>query len=166
MLDIERRRLVFSGSTPAEVNAAMRAFGGFYDRVLNRGQTPAQALADNPAWKPHWYDEPAHQYGRPMRYYQQLQALDVEGAWQKVAVSTLVVWGDYDWIMGRAESDRVVAILGARDPKLATYEIRPRMNHHFDTFADPAAAFKEEGGTYDAGAAQAIVRWLRAAVVK
>jgi hypothetical protein len=54
-----------------------------------------------------------------------------------------------------------VAILNARDPKLATYEIRLRMNHHFDAFADAGAAFREEGGTYDAGAAAAMVRWLR-----
>jgi hypothetical protein len=54
-----------------------------------------------------------------MRYYQQVQALDVEGAWERVAVPTLIVWGEYDWIMGRDESDRVrsaaeEARLGAR----------------------------------------------------
>ena len=84
------------------------------------------------------------------------------GAWQEVAVPTLAVWGEYDWIMGREEADRAVAIVGAKDPGLVTYELRPKMNHHFDTFPDPKAAFDEAGGTYDAGAAQAIVRWLRA----
>jgi pimeloyl-ACP methyl ester carboxylesterase len=162
MLDIERRRLALSGSTPAEVNAAMRAFPGFYHQVLDRGATPAQAIAANPQWKAIWYDEPARQYGRRMRYYQQLQALDVESAWQQVAVPTLVLWGEYDWIMGREESDRAVAILRARDPALATYEVRRGMNHHFDIYPDAGAAFREEGGRYDAGAAQAIVRWLKA----
>ena len=161
MLDIERRRLTLSGQPPAEVNAAMRAFGGFYDRVLNRGETPAQALAAHPEWRRFWYDGPAHQYGRPMRYYQQLQALDVEGAWQRVAVPTLIVWGDLDWIMGRVESDRAAQILRARDARLVTYEVRSGMNHHFDVFADAASAFKEEGGRYDAGAARAISEWLR-----
>ena len=161
MLDLERRRLTLSGKAPAEVNAAMRAFGGFYDRVLNRGETPAQALAAHPQWKAFWYDAPAHQYGRPMRYYQQLQALDVEDAWARAAVPTLIVWGEYDWIMGRAESDRAAAIVRARDPRLLTYEVRPGMNHHFDRFADAAAAFREEGGTYDAGAARVISDWLK-----
>jgi pimeloyl-ACP methyl ester carboxylesterase len=160
MLDIERRRLTLSGQPPAEVNAAMRAFGGFYDRVLNRGETPAEAIAAHPEWKRFWYDGPAHQYGRPMRYYQQLQALDVEGAWQRLAVPTLIVWGELDWIMGRVESDRAAQILRARDAKLVTYEIRPGMNHHFDAFPDALAAFKEEGGAYDAGAARAIAQWL------
>jgi pimeloyl-ACP methyl ester carboxylesterase len=162
MLDIERRRLVFAGMKPAEVNAGMRALGQLYDRVLNGGQSPGRVLADQPAWRPYWDDEADHQYGRPIRYYRQLQALDVEGAWQAVAVPTLVVWGEYDWIMGREEAERAVAILRARDPALATYEIRRGMNHHFDVFPDPAAAFREEGGKYDEGAAQAMVRWLRA----
>ena len=52
--------------------------GGFYDRVLNRGETPAQAIAAQPQWKPFWYGAPTRQYGRPMRYYQQLQALDFD----------------------------------------------------------------------------------------
>jgi pimeloyl-ACP methyl ester carboxylesterase len=162
MLDIERRRLSFAGKPAAEVNAAMRVFGAFYDRVLNRGATPAQALAENPAWKPHWYDGPAHQYGRPIRYYQQLQALDVEGAWEKVSVPTLIVWGEYDWIMGRDEAERAHAILAARQPSRVSYVVRAKMNHHFETFADPATAFREEGGAYDAGAAAVMVEWLRA----
>lgn len=42
MLDIERRRLVFSGSTPSQVNAALRAFASFYDETLNRGRPRAR----------------------------------------------------------------------------------------------------------------------------
>lgn len=160
MLDIERRRLTFQGMKPPEVNAGMRALGGLYDRVLNRGQSPGQVLAEQPAWRPYWEDENDRQYGRPTRYYRQLHALDVEGAWQDVTVPTLIVWGEFDWIMGREESDRAAAILGDK----ATYVVRPGMNHHFDVFADRAAAFREEGGKYDAGAAEAMVRWLKARV--
>lgn len=162
MLDIERRRLVFSGSTPSQVNAAMRAFASFYDETLNRGQTPAMAIASHPEWKDLWYDEPTRQYGRQMRYYQQVQALDVEGAWREVSVPTLVVWGEYDWIMGRDEPERAVAILRARDPSLATYMIRPGMNHHFFVYGDAKQAFDEKGGHFDDGAAKALSDWLRA----
>jgi pimeloyl-ACP methyl ester carboxylesterase len=157
MLDIERRRLTLSGRKPAEVNAAMRMFIPFYDRVLIAGDTPAQALQRDPSWAAHWYDAPAHQYGRPIRYYQQVQALDVEGAFAAAGVPALVVWGEYDWIMGRDESERVAAILGDK----ATYVVRKGMNHHFDTFPDAKKAFDEEGGTYDEGAARAIADWLR-----
>jgi pimeloyl-ACP methyl ester carboxylesterase len=161
MLDIERRRLVLSGKDPAAVNAALRVFAGFYVETLERGQTPAQAIAAHPEWKAYWYDEPEHQYGRRMRYYQQLQKLDVEGAWREVAVQTLIVWGEYDWIMGRDESARAAAILRARDPSLVRYVIRPGMNHHFYVFKDLGAAFAEKGGTFDAGAANEIAAWIR-----
>jgi pimeloyl-ACP methyl ester carboxylesterase len=101
---------------------------------------------------------PEHQYGRHIRYFQQLQRLDVEGAWQKVSVPTLIVWGEFDWIMGRDESDRAAAILG---PK-ATYVIRRGMNHHFEVFTDARSAFEEKGGRFDEAAAKEIAAWLRA----
>jgi hypothetical protein len=81
MLDIERRRLTLSGAKASEVNAAMKGFAQFYDLTLRNGLTPAQAIQRSPALGSLWYDAPAHQYGRPMRYYQQVQALDVESAW-------------------------------------------------------------------------------------
>jgi pimeloyl-ACP methyl ester carboxylesterase len=161
MLAIERRRLTLSGESPPSVNAAMRAYGALYDLVLNEGRTPAQALGEHPEWKRYWSDAPDGQYGRRMRYYQQLQALDVESAWQRVEVPTLIVQGEYDWIMGREESDRAAAIVAARDPALVTYLVRRGMNHHFEVFPDAAAAFREKGGVYDAEAAAAIVAWLK-----
>jgi pimeloyl-ACP methyl ester carboxylesterase len=162
MLAIERERLTLSGGKPAEVNAAMKSFAELYDFVLLQGLAPAAAISRNPDLAGVWYDAPAHQYGRRIRYYQQLQALDVEAAWDRVRVPTLVLWGEYDWIMGRDESERCVAILRAHDPSLVTYVVRRGMNHHFDVFPDRVAAFNEENGRYDEGAAQAIVDWIGA----
>jgi pimeloyl-ACP methyl ester carboxylesterase len=161
MLDIERRRLTLSGAKASELNTAMKGFAEFYGLTLQQGMIPSQAIAQRPALREIWYDRPAHQYGRRMRYYQQAQALDVEGAWERVAVPTLIVWGEYDWIMGRDEAERAAAILRMRDPSLLTYVVRPGMNHHFDVYSDPRKAFAEENGTYDAGAATLIVEWLR-----
>jgi pimeloyl-ACP methyl ester carboxylesterase len=162
MLAIERERLTLSGRAPAEVNAAMRLLVELYDLVLLQGLTPAAAIARMPDLARVWYDAPAHQYGRPIRYYQQLQALDVEAAWDRVRVPTLVLSGEYDWIMGRDESERCVALLRAHDPSLVTYVVRRGMNHHFDVFPDRVAAFNEENGRYDEGAAQAIIDWIGA----
>jgi len=162
ILGHERRRLTLSAKPPAEVNAAMRSFAELYTLVLLEGQTPAKAIAAKPELAKIWYDAPDHQFGRPTRYYQQVQALDVEGAWARVQVPTLVLWGEYDWIMGRDDQERIVAILEARNPALATYIVRRGMNHHFDAYASPREAFAEENGKFDEGAAQAIVEWLRA----
>ena len=162
ILGFERRRLTLSGKPPAEVNAAMKSFAELYTLVLLEGQTPRQALAAKPEFGKVWYDAPEQQFGRPTRYYQQVQALDVEGAWARVQVPTLVLWGDYDWIMERDDQERIIAILSAHDPTLATYIVRHGMNHHFDVFRSARDAFAEENGKFDEGAAQAIVEWLRA----
>ena len=161
MLRTERERLTLSGTPPAEVNAAMKAFIGFYGAVLLKGLTPAQALEAKPEWKRFWYDEPTRQYGRPIRYYQQLQALDVEAAWDAVRVPVLAMEGTYDWIMGPPEGERVGEILRAHRGADVTVVLRERMNHHFERFPDPVAAFKEQGGEYDADAANMIARWIR-----
>jgi len=43
--------------------------------------------------------------GRPIAFYQQLQRLNLEREWAKVRVPTLVMHGQYDWIMSRSDFD-------------------------------------------------------------
>ena len=159
----ERRRLTLSGTSPADVNAAMRGFVDFYSLYLDARLTPGQVLAQRPDLKPLWYDAPEHQYGRHARYFQEVQALNVEAAWDAVRVPTLVVWGEYDWIMGRVDQERIVEIVNAHQPGLARLVVVAGMNHHFDRYPDPVAAFREKGGVYAADATTVIVEWLREA---
>jgi pimeloyl-ACP methyl ester carboxylesterase len=161
ILGHERRRLTLSGKPPEEVNAAMRGFVDFYALYLDSGLTPAEVVARRPDLKALWYDGPEHQYGRHARYFQVVQAQNVEAAWDKVRVPTLVVWGEYDWIMGRADQERIVEIVNAHAPDLAQLAVVPGMNHHFDRFASAAEAFAEKGGTYAVDATMTIVEWLR-----
>jgi pimeloyl-ACP methyl ester carboxylesterase len=158
ILGFERRRLTLSGLEPSKVNEAMKGFVDFYSLYLNGGRTPAEIAASRPDLAGLWYDEPGHQFGRRAAYYQQVQKLDVESAWALARVPTLLLWGELDWIMGREDQERIASIV---DPSLLRFVVRPGMNHHFETFPDAAAAFREEGGRYDAGAGAAIVSWLR-----
>jgi pimeloyl-ACP methyl ester carboxylesterase len=164
MLDIERRRLTLSGSTPAEVNSAMRGFARFYTEYLTGRRTPGEVLAAHPELKPLWYDEPAHQYGRPAEYYHAVQALDIESAWAKIAergIPVLVVRGDYDWIMGRAEAERPMEIVNAIRPGLAKLVILPKTDHGLMMYESQAAAFGDGTPRNDGGAGRAVTAWLR-----
>lgn len=164
MLDIERRRLTLSGSKPAEVNAAMRGFAQFYTEYLIGRRTPGEVLAAHPELKPLWYDEPAHQYGRPAEYYQAVQALDIENAWAKIAergIPVLVVRGDYDWIMGRAEAERPVQIVNAIRPGLAKLVILPKTDHGLMAYESQAAAFGDGRAVNDGSAGRVVTAWLR-----
>jgi pimeloyl-ACP methyl ester carboxylesterase len=160
MLEIERRRLALDGASPAQITAAMRGFADFYSLYLNGGRTPAQVSAQRPDLAPLWYDEPEHQYGRPARYYQQVQKLDVAGAWSEVKVPVLVIYGEYDWIMSRDDQDLIVETVNRRREGLARLVVVPRMSHNLERFESRQRAFAEQGATPVSGVAPEIVRFV------
>jgi pimeloyl-ACP methyl ester carboxylesterase len=159
MIDLERRRLLFSGTDPARVDAEMKRLAEFHAAYLFDRLTPAQVAERRPHLKGVWYDEPDLQYGRPARFYHQLQELDLAAAWSKVRAPTLVVWGEYDWIMDRADQDQIVRLVGPA----ARLLVVPRADHSFTQHPDPAAAFRNMGGgVYPAAAAEEIVAFVKA----
>jgi pimeloyl-ACP methyl ester carboxylesterase len=164
MLEIERRRLVFEKQTPSQVTAAMRGYADFYSRYLNGGQTPAQVIAQRPDLRPLWYDQPDHQYGRPARYYQQVQALDVAGAWAEVKVPVLLVYGQYDWIMSRDDQDLIVGTVNRDRPGRARLVVVPRMGHNLELFDSPQRAYAEQGAQPATGVAPEILRFVKEAL--
>ena len=160
MLEIERRRLRLSGSAPDKVNDAMRGYADFYSLYLNGPMTPAAVLTKRPDLKPLWNDEPERQYGRPARYYQQLQSLDIASTWDAVRVPVLVIYGEYDWIMSRDDQDLIVATVNHNRPGTATLVVVPKMDHHIALYESPEKAFREEGGRYASLVAEEIRRWI------
>jgi pimeloyl-ACP methyl ester carboxylesterase len=75
-----------------------------------------------------------------------------------VHAPALVVWGEYDWIMDRADQEQIVRLAG---PK-ARLLVVPRADHSFTQHPDAAAAFHRMGeGTYPAEAAREILAFLR-----
>jgi pimeloyl-ACP methyl ester carboxylesterase len=129
MLDIERRRMIEAGKSPAEVNSAIRVFIEFNNLYLIKGLTPGQVITQHPEWKDLWYDSPDGQYGRPAAFYQQLQALNLGEAWQKVTVPVLVIRGGADSIMSRADSEAIVQIINQVHPGHARYLQIEGMTH-------------------------------------
>jgi len=139
MLDLERRRLIEAGKSPAEVNNAVKTFVEFYALYLTKGMTPGQVIAEHPEWKGLWYDSPDGQYGRPAAFYQQLQALNLGEAWQNVNDPVLVIRGTADNIMSRADSGAITQIVNQVHPGHARYLEIDGMTHGFtvnDKFYD------------------------------
>jgi alpha-beta hydrolase superfamily lysophospholipase len=131
MLENERVRLTSGGKSPAEVNDAVKAFTQFYDLYLFQGQTPGEIINQHPQWKPLWYDEPDGQYGRPAAFYQQLQALNLGEAWQRVAAPVLVIHGASDTIMSRSDSAAIAGIVNRTHSGRARLVEVPGMGHDF-----------------------------------
>lgn len=114
MLEIERRCLRRSGAAPDTIAASRRGYADLYSGYLNGGATPGEVIAKRPDLKPLWTEEPAHQYGRPARYRQQVQQFDVWGAWLASTAPALRVHGEYDWLMSADDPALVVNALDAR----------------------------------------------------
>ncbi|MGH7631042.1 MAG: serine aminopeptidase domain-containing protein [Gemmatimonadales bacterium] len=161
-LEQERRRLMLLGRSPGEVNAQLVGFAELYTEFLIRKRTPGEVVARLPHLKPIWYDEPAHQYGRPARYYHQVQALNVLEAWSRISAPVLILHGDHDWIMTRADQDLVAAAVHGNRPAAVRIVDLPKTGHDLDTFPTREDAFNDRNAGYDPGAERQVLTWLRA----
>jgi len=116
MLEHERRRMSLKGLSEAETNKRMKKYATFYELYLNHQRTPAEITREHPALTEIWYDEPERHYGRPARFYHQLQALNLAEAWQRVNAPVLAVHGEYDWVMSGDDYKLLVSALNASHP--------------------------------------------------
>jgi pimeloyl-ACP methyl ester carboxylesterase len=155
LLEFERLRLEAKGLAPGAVAARMRGKAEIYGLVLEGGLTPAEAIRRKPALAEAWEDEPEHQYGRPIRSMQQLQATNVAAAWEQVDRPTLAVFGEADIVMHRQDHERVVAMVNRNRPGAARLLTVPGMDHGMNA---PLPGGKR--GLPDA-LAVTIVDWLR-----
>jgi pimeloyl-ACP methyl ester carboxylesterase len=162
MIELERRRLALAGKPREAINAEMKSLSLLHAKYLLERRTPGDVIAAHSDLKAAWYDEPAHQYGRPAAFYHQLQALDLAAAWSKVTAPTLVVWGEYDWIMSHGDQVQIVDLVNASAPGRARLLTVPQMDHGFSAHPNARAAFEKMGeGGYPQAAADEVIRFLR-----
>jgi pimeloyl-ACP methyl ester carboxylesterase len=162
MLEIERRRLLLSGEPPAQLNAAMKGVERLYCEFLLNRQSPQKILAEHPELRPLWQGDTEHQYGRPVAYYQQLQALDLLVAWSSVTVPLLALHGEYDWIMSRSDVESTVALVNHNLPGGAQFVELPETGHTFEHYGSQQAAFAGKPLPFDPRIARRIGAWLEA----
>lgn len=161
MLDFERNRLTLSGNSPTEVNESMKKFTDFYYQYLVKKKTPEQIIGINPIYESLWYDDPRHQFGRSASYYQQVQELNFEEAWNKVNVPTLILYGEYDWVMSLQDHQMIVELVNKNDNTLATLKVLPKTGHLLSSFPTLKDSFKDEIGKINSEAYDLMWNWLK-----
>jgi pimeloyl-ACP methyl ester carboxylesterase len=162
MIDLERRRVVMAGTPAAQAGPTISRLAEFHAAYLFLQLTPAEVVRARPHLRSVWYDEPDSQYGRPAAFYHQLQQLDLAAAWGRVRVPTLVVWGEYDWIMDRADQEMIVRLVNADGVERASLYVAAKADHGLATYPDRQAAFEGAGGgAYSKDGGRAIVQFVR-----
>jgi pimeloyl-ACP methyl ester carboxylesterase len=161
MIEHERRRLCLSGVSQPEISRRMRQYATFYDLYLNQKMTPGEVIAQHPEFKPIWYDEQGHQYGRPASFYHQLEELNLAEAWEKVTVPVLAVHGGYDWVMSGDDYQLLVNALNARHAGSAEFIEWPHGDHGLYTHTSEQNAFhRDPEQKYDPKLTETVLEWL------
>ena len=165
MLRFERNALELGDTDPQALAGEVSARAAYFARYLLNGESPSAIARSEPELGRVWSrligtSKDGH-YGRPFAFHQQAQRQNWAGAWGRVQSPVLVLYGEYDWFESRDSAALIVDIVNRREPGSATLQVLPKLDHHFTRFASPREAFREKGGTAEAGpAVEAILRWL------
>lgn len=162
MIENERRVARLRGLSPGEVSDRMRGLTELYTLYLIQKMKPGDVIRQKPALAALWQDLPGHQYGRPAAFYQQLQDLNLEAAWDKVEAPVLVVYGEHDHIMSREDHEMIAGIVNRRRPGSARFVAIPKMDHLFYTHESMEQSFKDyASGTFDPSLIALMVSWMK-----
>jgi pimeloyl-ACP methyl ester carboxylesterase len=159
MLEFERRRLAWRGAKPGEITTKMAGYSEFYVDYLIRKQTPGDVTRAKPQLAGLWSDEPAHQYGRPAAYFQQLQTLNLAAAWEKIDAPVLAIWGGHDWTMSR-EDHEALARFGRHG--LSRFVELPRTTHGLrENVSDERSFNNLRTGSFNQSIVPLILNWTK-----
>lgn len=162
MLDIERRRFALMKKSPGEVTDRVKAATPlYYEWLINRRSIPA-ILKEKPELAGLWPEgkDRTHLYGRPLKFYEDLQKLNLGAAWSRVKVPALILHGQFDWIMGREDSEMIAQIVNANVPGAARFVEMPEMGHGGQHYLNMADAFADKQAPFDPKVIRTITDWL------
>ena len=162
MLEIERRRFALMGKSPGEVNDRMKGAATLYHEWLIKGRPVDDILKEQPQLANLWPEgkDHVHLYGRPLKFYQQLQKLNLADAWSRVKVPTYVLRGAFDWIMSREDSELISTYVNKNGDLASFYEI-PGTGHTFQHYLSLADAFAGKSAPFDPKMIGLLADWLR-----
>jgi pimeloyl-ACP methyl ester carboxylesterase len=162
MLEYSRRDMQLSGLAPSEITRRMKLIAEFYTDYLIRQKMPGDILVQKPYLREAWSDEKDHQWDLPARYLQQLQELDVAGAWSKVKSPTYVFYGEYDFAMAKDDHVEIAKIV-SQNGGLSKYEFIPGMDHSLFRFENPHDAMTDfyGKGIYKEDLALRLIAWMK-----
>jgi len=163
MLEIERRRFALMGKTPSEVNQCMKGAATLYHEWLIKNKDVDKIFRQNPELAKLWPEgkDHAHLYGRPLAFYQQLQKLNLAAAWSRVKVPTLVLHGQFDWIMSREDHEVIAQYVNANQSGAARFIEVPEMGHTFQHYLSFADAFHGKEAPFERKPVQLLIDWLK-----
>lgn len=163
-LENTRRQSELAGRSPAEVSEAVR----------RQAQESAMILIDKKTlgdvWR-RWPDlrqEPqgltvseSHLATRSMRFFHELQELNLARAWQESSGAVLAIHGEYDWVSALQDHQKIAEIVNTRTPGAGSVITLPKVDHGFTRHASLQESLRAMGqGQWEAALPNEILNWI------
>lgn len=108
------------------------------------------------------FDE-EHMSTRHVRFFHELQDLNLAEAWANSSGGALAIWGEYDWLCAKEDHDRIAAIVNRRSPGTGVSVTLPKADHAFTTHATIQDSLARMGqGVWSAELISVMLDWIDA----
>lgn len=162
MLEIERRIRQMSGDDERTIAKKMNEYYiPLYYGMHIQKKTYAEVIKSYPSMAEFNYHGPAHMYGRPVTYYQQLQDFPLAASWEKLKAPVRILRGTNDWIMSDEDNDMIMEVLdrvGHVDHQLHRY---PGLDHWATIHETAKDSYEGKPGVYDPKMVEMMIQWAR-----
>lgn len=167
MLEIERRIRQMSGDNESEIVKKMNeAYIPLYYGMLIEKKSFQEVIDEYPALSDYNYHSQGHMYGRPVKYYQQLQDFNLAGQWEKLKVPVRIMYGTNDWIMSEFDNKMIMKVLDRKGHQNHELYMYPNLDHWNTIHVSPDASFNGEPGIWDSNVPKVIIDWAKEMVKK
>ncbi len=163
-IESARRQRILSGLRGGALDEEMARRTELGVKIYREGATPADVFARCPDLSSlQSHDcEGDTLYGRHVRFFQQLEAVDLAAAWRTVGAKVQIAHGAYDWICSEEEAREIASAVGSE----AGLDVLHRIGHDMLAHDSLEASFRSaERGQWDGQVADATRAWLDAQAI-
>lgn len=103
-------------------------------------------------------------FGVHYRYLQQLAGLDLVGAWAKVGVPVLAMWGESDYAASKEDSELIASTVNKKAPGKGKFVSLSETDHGYARAEDQEESFlagSGGGGNFNSIVMETIIRWMK-----
>jgi hypothetical protein len=159
-----QRQAILAGGIRPAIDPPLRVLDVILREVLVEGRTLAEVAQRRPGARPvlarMFWD--GRFYGRSLRFWAQLEHIDLEGAWTKASGHALAMWGRHDFFAAEDDHVRIAAIVEKARPGKATYLAIDEADHSFRKTASVKESFRRSsppGGEINGAVVTALRTW-------
>jgi len=165
-LENVRRQSELAGESPAAVTAAVQAEARSSAMILVEKKTLGDVWNRFPDLRVEpqgiMYDE-NHMSTRHMRFFHELQDLNLADAWQRSRGAVLALWGEFDWVCSRDDHERIAEIVNEREAGAGSVLTMPKADHGFTLHTTIQGSLRAMGqGKWDADLPKRVLEWIDA----